>query len=271
MQTLSEIRDLLAQRGLRPKHRLGQNFLHDKNQLRKLVDVAAVSPGEVVLEIGPGTGTLTETLVEVGATVIAAEIDDDLADIVTERLGAAVTLVRGDCLDRGRVLSPALLAAIDGRPFKLVANLPYQVASPVIATLLLAPVGCTGQFVTIQQEVADRLLAPPGGKTYGPLGIIVQALAEVERIAVVRPGSFWPAPQVTSAMVAIRPRANCDLEDPPAFARFVRDLFSRRRKQLGTIFGRDTTWPEGITGDRRPDALSVAELVSLWRTGMTPR
>ncbi|MDY7107018.1 MAG: 16S rRNA (adenine(1518)-N(6)/adenine(1519)-N(6))-dimethyltransferase RsmA [Planctomycetota bacterium] len=280
MQTIIEIRSLLAARGLRPRHRLGQNFLHDQNQLRKLIAAAQIAPGDLVLEIGPGTGTLTEALLEAGAKVIASEIDDDLADIVADRLGDRITLIRGDCLARGRVLAPAIVDAIDGRPFRLVANLPYQVASPLMTTLLLDHPNCAGQYVTIQKEVADRLLAAPGGKDYGPLGIIIAALAEVKRIGTVPPTCFWPQPQVTSAMVEILPSPpgrgaggegppEVKLPDSPearrAFARFVTNLFSKRRKQLGAIFGRDRPWPAGVTPDMRAEMLTVAQLVDLWR------
>jgi 16S rRNA (adenine1518-N6/adenine1519-N6)-dimethyltransferase len=283
MQTITEIRSLLAERGLRPRHRLGQNFLHDQNQLRKLIAAAQITPGDLVLEVGPGTGTLTEALLEAGAVVIACEIDEDLADIVADRLGDRLTLIRGDCLARGRALAPAIVEAIDARPFRLIANLPYQVASPLMTTLLLDHPNCAGQFVTIQKEVADRLLASPGGKDYGPLGIIIGALAEVKRIGTVPPTCFWPQPQVTSTMVSILPSPpGRGAGGPPdkgspegvmlyspearrAFARFITDLFSKRRKQLGTIFGRDRSWPAGVTADMRPEVLTIWELADLWR------
>jgi 16S rRNA (adenine1518-N6/adenine1519-N6)-dimethyltransferase len=265
VQSLSEIRALLAERGLRPRKRFGQNFLHDKNLLGKLVEAAAVAPGDVVLEVGPGTGTLTEALLDAGAEVVVSEIDEDLADLIEDRLGERVTLVRGDCLPRQRTLAESIVAALGDRPFKLVANLPYQVASPLMTALLLDMPGCTGQYVTIQNEVADRLLAPPGGKTYGPLGIIVQALAEVARLAKLPASCFWPAPQVTSAMVSIVPRAAHGVEDPAAFARFVTELFGKRRKQLGTTFGRDRAFPDGVTADQRPETLAIDQVVALWR------
>ncbi len=264
MQTISEIRALLAERGLRPKSRFGQNFLHDKNQLAKLVAAAGVTPGDVVLEIGPGTGTLTETLLDAGAEVVACEIDEDLSRIIEDRFGPRVTLVRGDCLARQRRLADAVVAALAGRPFRLVANLPYNVASPLMATLLLGHPACTGQFVTIQREVADRLTGAVGTKAYGPLGIIVQTLATVRRIATVKPASFWPAPKVTSAMVAIVPRAEVGLDDPADFARFVHELFGTRRKQLGTIFGRERDWPRGVTPDMRPERLELPMIRALY-------
>jgi 16S rRNA (adenine1518-N6/adenine1519-N6)-dimethyltransferase len=265
MQSLSEIRSLLEAHGLRPRKRFGQNFLHDKNHLARLVEVADVSPGDLVLEVGPGTGTLTEALLAAGAEVIACEIDEGLATLIEDRLGERITLVRGDCLDRGRRLAASVAEAIGDRPFRLVANLPYQVASPLMCTLLIDHPACLGQFVTIQKEVADRLLAPPGSKAFGPLTIIVRAFADVRRIAVLGPGCFWPAPQVDSAMVAITPRADHGVEAPAALARFVTELFTKRRKQLGTVFGRDRAWPDGVTETMRPEALTIAQIVALWR------
>jgi 16S rRNA (adenine1518-N6/adenine1519-N6)-dimethyltransferase len=266
MQTLSEIRALLDERGLRPRHRLGQNFLHDKNQLRRLVDAADLAPGEVVLEVGPGTGTLTEALLDAEAQVVACEIDKGLAALVADRLGDRVQLVVGDCLRRGRALNPDVVNALAGRAFKLVANLPYQIAGTLLGTLLVHHPRCTGLYVTIQKEVADRLGAGPGGKDYGALTIVVQALAEVRRIGDLGPTCFWPQPKVTSSMFAMRPRADHGIDDRPALADFVARLFTHRRKQLGTILGRDTTiWPEGVAPTMRPESLRVDQVLSLWR------
>jgi 16S rRNA (adenine1518-N6/adenine1519-N6)-dimethyltransferase len=285
VQTLSEIRQLLAERGLKPKHRLGQNFLHDKNQIAKLVDAAQIKPGDLVLEVGPGTGTLTEALLEHGAEVVACELDQDLAAIIEDRFAACLmpqaaspkpllTLVRGDALAKQRQLNPDILQLIANRAFKLVANLPYQIASPLISTLLIDHPNCAGQCVTIQKEVADRLIAKPSTKEYGSLSIIVQALAEVSRIGTLGPSCFWPPPEVTSVMVAIVPKGEqrtlVTSEAKRDFARFVIELFTKRRKQLGTIFGRSRLdWPPpqfGISPDLRPEALTVEQLIQLWRT-----
>ena len=266
MQTLSEIRALLAERGLRPRHRFGQNFLHDKNQLQRLVDAAELAPGAVVLEVGPGTGSLTEALVDAGAQVVACEIDKGLASIVADRLGDRVQLVEGDCLHRSRELNPDVVGALAGRSFTLVANLPYQVAGTLIGTLLVHHPRCAGLFVTIQKEVADRLAAGPGGKDYGALTIVVQALAEVRRIGDLAPTCFWPQPKVTSSMFAVRPRADHGVDDRVGLAEFVSRLFTHRRKQLGTTLGRDATiWPEGIDPSMRPESLRVDQILALWR------
>ncbi|MHC4415870.1 MAG: 16S rRNA (adenine(1518)-N(6)/adenine(1519)-N(6))-dimethyltransferase RsmA [Planctomycetota bacterium] len=266
MQSLSQIRALLAERGLRPRRRAGQHFLHDKNQLERLVEAAEIRPRDLVLEVGPGTGTLTEALVERGAEVVACEIDRELAAIIEDRFGSRVRLVCGDCLERSRLLNPEIGEALAGRPFKLVANLPFQVAGTLICAILINHPECPGQFVTIQREVADRLLAEPRTKAYGPLTVIVRSLAEVRQVAVLGPKCFWPVPKVTSAMCAIRPRPDHGIDAPEALARFASSLFSTRRKQLGGIIGpRVAAWPIGVTPDLRPEALSVEQIVALWR------
>lgn len=265
MQTLSQIRELLAQRDLRPKHRFGQNFLHDHNQLRKLVSAADVQPGELILEVGPGTGTLTETLLEAGAEVIACEVDPDMAAIITEhvapRFPGRLTLIRTDCLASKHELAPQLTAHL-ARPFKLAANLPYQIASPLISSLLIdyaAPgraAPCTGLYITVQREVAERIVSGPHTREYGVLSVLCQTFAEVESIARLGPGCFWPAPKVDSAMIAIRPRSREGGLDRRAFAAFLSRLFSQRRKQLGSILGRNLQWPDGIQPTQRPEELA---------------
>lgn len=268
VQTQSDIRSILSARGLSPKHRFGQNFLVDQNLLRKLVDASGVGEGSLVVEIGPGTGTMSEEILARGAELVAIELDRDLAAHLREHFAEnpRFTLVEGDCLDGKRALNAEALAKLGGRPFTLVANLPYQAASPVMAICAMLP-QCRGQFVTIQREVGDRLRAQPHSGEYGPLTIMVQAFCEVEQIAVLPPGCFWPPPEVTSAMLALRPRTAPVLPhaEAEAFGEFVHTLFSKRRKQLGAILGRARTWPEGIDPNARPEALSIADLARLWR------
>ena len=264
MQTLKEIKYLLESRGLQPRYRLGQNFLHDHNQLRKIVDAAGVEPGDLVLEVGPGTGTLTEALVEADADVVAAELDPEMAAIVEGRLGDRVKLVVGDCLDRRRHLAPELLEILDGRPFRLVANLPYQAATPLMMDLLTRRPNCLGQVALIQKEVADRLAAPSGGREYGPISVLTAVLGSIRRVTVVPPGCFWPPPKVTSAVIAITPNPAHGVEDPEAFGDFVGDLFRTRRKQIGTILGRANV-PEGFDAALRPEQLDPASLLAMFR------
>ena len=268
MQTQGDIRAILSARGLAPKHRFGQNFLVDQNLLRKLVDASEIGEGSLVLEIGPGTGTMSEEILARGAELVAIELDRDLAAHLREHFSGnpRFTLVEGDCLDGKRALNAEALARLAARPFTLVANLPYQAASPVMAVCASMP-SCRGQFVTIQREVGDRLRAKPGTGEYGPLTIMVQAFCEVEQIAVLGPGCFWPPPDVTSAMLALRPRAAPALpaDEAEAFGAFVHTLFSKRRKQLGAILGRAGAWPDGIDPAARPESLAVEDLVRLWR------
>ena len=264
MQSLRDIRELLAARGLTPRHRFGQNFLHDHGKILELVDAADLQPGEAVLEVGPGTGALTECLLEREVRVIAVEIDRDLAGLIRDRFGNRITLVEGDCLAKGRRLAPEVVSALDGSAFKLVANLPYQAASPLMASLLMHHPECCGQWVTIQKEVVDRLVANPGTKAWGPLTAIVRAFASARRIAILPPGCFWPAPKVTSAMAELRPCPQKSRpSDPDGFARFVTKLLSQRRKQIGGILGRDVTASLAIEPQTRAETLSAEQLLAL--------
>lgn len=278
MQTLSHIQSLLAARGISPRHSFGQNFLHDHNKIRQLIARAAIVPGETVLEVGPGTGALTVALIAAGARVVAAELDRDMCAIVTSEAARALelprpegapplyeafTLVAGDCLAGKHSISPALAAALDDRPFALVANLPYHAATPLMLNLLCDWPTCRGQFVTIQRDVADRLMAKPATDAYGALSVMASLLANVSMISVLPPGCFWPAPKVTSAMVAIEPRTPRPPIDTHRLSAFLHRVFSMRRKQLGRILGDAVAWPEGVTRTMRPEQLSPEQLLVL--------
>jgi 16S rRNA (adenine1518-N6/adenine1519-N6)-dimethyltransferase len=281
VQTLAEIKNLLDTRGLRPKRSLGQNFLVDHNLIRKLVDASGVKAGDLVLEVGPGTGTMTEELLARGCEVVACELDDGLAAMLAERIpdltgGNHFTLIHRDCLEGKHALAPEIIAALRNRPFSLVANLPYGAGTPLMMTLLLDHPACGLMAVTIQREVADRLLAEPGeggGKDYGPLAVIAQVFAHVERIAKAPPECFWPRPDVTSAMVLLRRRSDPITHDAHGLSDLLRDLFAHRRKQLGGLLGHGLDWPaiaaapgcQNILPTLRAEQLAPARIVALGR------
>lgn len=288
-QSLTTIKDLLAARGLAPKKSLGQNFLVDHNLIRKLVDVSGICAGELALEIGPGTGVLTDELLERGARVVACELDDGLHAILQDRLAPQIgsgqlKLIKGDCLDGKRALNPDLRRLLcesscrtndfaGGAPptpsFRLVANLPYGAATPLVTNLLLDYPNCEGAFVTVQKEVADRFGAPPDSPEYGPLSVIAFATAQVERIARLPPECFWPRPDVTSAMIAIRRRPDSLTPRLHEFADFVQAVFEQRRKQLGGILRERFSvrepfaYPEGVSQKSRAENLSPQQLLAL--------
>lgn len=273
MQTLADIKLLLESAGLSPRKSLGQNFLIDKNLIGRLLDAAKLSPGELVLEVGPGTGTLTEGLLERGCRVVACELDRGLAEMLRTRVptlpipGAATnfTLIEGDCLGKHRSLNADAAAALGAgtQPFKLVANLPYAAATPLMLTLLINHPQCSLQAVTIQKEVAERMAAKPGTDAYGALSIVAQAMAEIATVATLPPECFWPRPDVTSAMVLVTRRASPLTTDPAGLLDLCQRMFASRRKQIGTTLGRATVLPAGITADQRPEALTVEQFVQL--------
>ena len=147
--------------------------------MRALVAHSGAVAGDLVLEVGPGTGTLTEALLDAGCEVVACELDDDMAAIIRDRLGSQVRLIHGDCLDGKHAVSAAILEALGDRPFKLVANLPYGAATPLILNLAAHHPTCLGQFVTVQREVAQRLAAAPGTEAYGAATVLLSLIALV--------------------------------------------------------------------------------------------
>lgn len=259
---------MLEERGLSPRKALGQNFLVDQNLLTRLVDAAGVGPETRVLEVGPGTGTLTEELLARGARVVAVELDRALADLLRERFADAIAanslrLIEGDAVEGGRRVNAEALAALGDGPFKLVANLPYNAGTPLMMTLLIRHPACVGFWVTIQREVGDRLLAAPGSKDFGPLAVVSQALAKVSKIATLAPECFWPRPEVTSVMVSVVRRDDPLTNDAERLAAFCQAAFAHRRKQLGSTLGRGFPWPEGVEPRHRAEQLTVPQLVAM--------
>src|SRR3954470_24187252 len=233
MQTKQQIQSILAAAGLSPRHRFGQDFMIDQNLLRIVADARRAATGDVVIEVGPGTGTLTEELLSRGAEVIAVEIDRDLAGLLRGRFAndPRFKLIEGDALDTKHSLNRELLAVIEAaaRPVKLIANLPYNIASPLIIEMLLAGVELLA--FTVQKEVAERLRAAAGTEEYGALSVMVQLLAKVEILRKLPPTAFWPAPKIESALVRLTREDRLGAR-ASEFSVFLQKLFSSRRKTL---------------------------------------
>jgi 16S rRNA (adenine1518-N6/adenine1519-N6)-dimethyltransferase len=248
-QTLSYLRNLFEERGIRPKNKLGQNFLIDLNLLDLLLRAAELTPADLAVEVGSGTGSLTVRLAEQAGAVLSVEIDPDFSAMTEEAVapfGDRVALIHADVLRNKNELRPDVLRALDDLQarsgcsrVKVVANLPYAVAVPVISNFLLDRP--PERFVvTVQWEIAERLLARPGTRDYGALAVLVQSLAEVDLIRMLPPAAFWPRPQVASAIVRIRPDAGkrAHVGDVHRFRAFLRDLYVHRRKNLrGALAG----------------------------------
>jgi len=281
-QTLSQIRQLLAEAGVRPSTRLGQRFLIDLNLMRKVIRTAKVAAGDVVLEIGAGTGSLTGLLLEAGARVVAVEIDRRLAALLRRRIGEhpRLTLLEIDALAGKNRLNPAVLMALRARTpevdgtYKLVANLPYQIATPVLMELLALRPPLHSMTCTVQREVAERLLAEPGRSDYGPASVITHLACEARLVTRLPASAFWPRPRVESALLHLTPHTpeQVGVEDLADLARFVRDAFTQRRKKLrhalrGLLGERVEAVLEtcGISANLRPDQVPPCDWLRLYR------
>ncbi len=220
----ADIRAIAARLGVRPTKQLGQNFVHDANTVRRIVRVAGVSPGDRVLEIGPGLGSLTLGLVEAGASVVAVEIDPVLAAELPSTV-PGVTVVVEDALRLKELPGEA--------PTRLVANLPYNVAVPVLLRMLELFPSLSAGLVMVQSEVADRLAAPPGSKVYGVPSVKAAWWASVVAAGGVPRGVFWPVPNVDSSLVAFTRRAAPGDESLRILTFSAIDAaFAQRRKTL---------------------------------------
>lgn len=237
------IADELARRGIRPNRRLGQNFMIDRQMLDFLVRAAEVTDRDIVLEVGTGAGFLTERLCAAAARVISVEIDSGLFDLASERLASFtnLTLIHADALAGEREWSAPVAQAIDralaelpGRRLKLVANLPYSIATAVIQVVLESDSRFAGAWFTCQKEVADRLTAKPGSDDYGFISVLAALLADVYFVRKLPPSVFWPRPKVDSAIVEVigNEAKRCAIADMDALRRGVSFLLTRRRKQL---------------------------------------
>ncbi len=266
-QTLSYLRSLFEAYGLEAKSKLGQNFLIDLNLLDLIVRTAELNRSDLVLEVGTGTGSLTAKLAEEAGFVVTVEIDYSLQPVAEQVIGRRpnVRFVHGDCLESKNELNPDMLAAWDEaaaipsiRRRKLVANLPYVIATPLVSNLLITRTDIERMVVMVQWEIAERMRAVPGTKDYNALSVLMQSVADVEVVRKVLPTNFYPRPKVDSAIVLIKPnpQKRALVGDVPKFRVFLRDLYVHRRKNLRQAL---VGWPQGRRDKGEVDA-KLAEL-----------
>ena len=258
---------------LRADKKLGQNFLIDENIVRNIVAAAELSDKDTVLEVGPGIGTLTQGLAESGASVVAVELDKRLLLVLDTTLEGYdnVRIVNGD------ILQVDIMQTVGVDEFKVCANLPYYITTPIIFALLEKRLPMERLVAMVQKEVAERMAAKPGGKDYGALSVAIQYYTEPEIAFIVPPSSFIPAPSVDSAVIVCKRREKPPVEvcDEALFFRVVKAAFSLRRKMLNNslknmgIKGEQVAkWLElaGVDGKRRAETLSLEDFAALTNT-----
>lgn len=270
----SATRDLLTSLGHQPKRFLGQNFLVDGNIVRKSLDLAEVRAGDVVVEVGPGLGTLTSALLEAGADVWAVEKDRTLHAHLEATLqnatpppafAARFHLLEGDAVEHPLAALPdALARAASG--FKIVANLPYAIATPWLDGVLSGPLPAR-MVLMLQQEAAQRYAAQPGTKSFGAISVFLQAAYAIAPGHKVGPGCFHPRPDVDSYLINLV-RHPAPYVFPPAVKAIVRACFQQRRKQIGALLrthapgqateGRELLHAAGLSEQARPEAIPVS-------------
>jgi 16S rRNA (adenine1518-N6/adenine1519-N6)-dimethyltransferase len=265
-QTMSYLRGLFEANGLEAKSKLGQNYLIDLNLIDLIVRTAELDAKDAVLEVGSGTGSLTAQLAEHAGAVVTIEIDKTFHPIARSVVGQRpnVTFLLGDCLESKNELNPDMLAAwktaaekIGPGRRKLVANLPYVIATPLISNLLITDNLIERMVVMVQWEIGERLRATAGTKDYNALSVLVQSVADVELVRKVGPANFFPRPQVDSAIMLIRPNAEkrAHVGDVRRFRTFLRDLYVHRRKNLRQAL---SGWPSGRRDKHDVDAKLAA-------------
>lgn len=255
---------------LRADKKLGQNFLIDENVVRQIVEAAELSEADTVLEVGPGIGTLTQGLAESKAKVVAVELDTRLLPVLATTLEGYdnVRVVHGD------ILKVNIMEEVGAPEFKVCANLPYYITTPIIFALLEKRLPMERLVAMVQKEVAERMAAQPGGKDYGALSVAIQYYTEPEIAFIVPPTSFIPAPAVDSAVIVCKRRSKPPVEvcDEALFFRVVKAAFSLRRKMLsnslknmGIKSEQVAKWLElaDVDGKRRAETLSLEDFAKL--------
>lgn len=249
-----------------PRKRFGQNFLHDPGVIRRIVEAIHPQPGDHLVEIGPGQGAITLELLRAAGTLEAVELDRDLIEPLRERCAGSGEL-RIHSADALR-FDFATLAA-DGRPLRLVGNLPYNISTPLIFHLLDQAAVVQDMHFMLQKEVVERMAAGPGGKEFGRLSVMVQTRCRVTPLFTIGAGAFRPAPKVESAFVRLTPHAEPPfaINDPEVFAELVRRAFSQRRKTLRNALKgmvADETWDVvGISPQARAEELDLPAFAAL--------
>lgn len=255
---------------LRADKKLGQNFLIDENVVHQIVAAAELSEADTVLEVGPGIGTLTQGLAESKARVVAVELDTRLLPVLATTLNGYdnVRVVHGD------ILKVHIMEEVGEPSFKVCANLPYYITTPIIFALLEKRLPMERLVAMVQKEVAERMAAQPGGKEYGALSVAIQYYTEPKIAFIVPPTSFIPAPAVDSAVIVCKRREKPPVEvcDEGLFFRVVKAAFSLRRKMLsnslknmGIKSEQVAKWLElaGVDGKRRAETLSLEDFAKL--------
>lgn len=285
-QTLKFLLQRFQEAGITPRHQLGQNFLMDMNLQRLLVRRAEIQPTDIVLEVGTGTGGVTVQLVKSALHVVTVELDPQLYQLASEELYGCenVTMLHEDILKNKNRLNPKVLEEIqrllEKHPeseWKLVANLPYNVATPIMTNLLALEKPPKSMTVTIQKEVGDRMVASPGTKDYGSLSLWVQCQADVEIVRVLPPSVFLPRPKVFSAIVHLERNLEKRnrVKDLEQFHTFIRAMFFHRRKflrsELLSAFKGQLTKPQvdtilesqGLSAQMRAEELDLERMLRL--------
>jgi 16S rRNA (adenine1518-N6/adenine1519-N6)-dimethyltransferase len=213
-----------------PRKRFGQHFLHDPSAIARIVSAIAPAPGQHLVEIGPGLGAITRPVLEAVGDLDVIELDRDLIPELRAHCGEAGELR----IHQADALKFDLVELAGDRQLRVIGNLPYNISTPLLFHLLLARDAIVDMHFMLQKEVVDRMVAQPGGKTYGRLSVMLQAHCEMRRLFDVKPGAFRPPPKVMSAIVRLEPhrRAAFPIPDPARFAEVVQRAFGQRRKTL---------------------------------------
>ncbi|MGR3176951.1 MAG: 16S rRNA (adenine(1518)-N(6)/adenine(1519)-N(6))-dimethyltransferase RsmA [Candidatus Anammoxibacter sp.] len=291
-QTLTWLKSALSKNGIRPNKRFGQNFLIDQNLLRFIVKSGQVDENDIVLEIGPGTGILTQIIAEKAKCVVAVEIDKRLYEFIKENVGLRenVTLINRDVLKNKSHLEPSIISTIEqlidsheqdnknAINLKVISNLPYNISTSVIINLLESKLPITLMILTLQKDITNRLAAKPGTKDYGILSIIAQYFSRIEVLRNLPPDVFWPSPKVDSAIIQLQIYKKDEIKpitDYSMFQKILKAIFTTRRKTIYNslmkldmpLINRDILMSvleeTGIDARSRGEALTIEQIIEL--------